>query len=266
MAERVHDRLIKTRHLLTAADNVRRYVQFTPPGDHPLPLVISLHGTDSNARENEQLTGLSRHAAEVGFILVYPEALGQPATWNIRDCELAPDDVAFMRCLIEHLCGRFDIDRERIFICGFSNGGGMANRAACSLSHIVAGVASVSGAYPYWNGCYPARPVPLLAVHGTADEVVPYAGLGDSLPPVYDWILEWAGRNGCSPHPRIERTAPHITTHTWLDRRGRFPVKLVVVEGGDHGWPEWASSLIWDFFASLSRRAVDDDNRCDQAA
>jgi polyhydroxybutyrate depolymerase len=266
MAEIIHDRLVKTRHLLTAAGSVRRYVQFVPPDDQTVPLVISLHGTASNARENEQLTGLSRHAAESGFILVYPEALGQPTMWNIRDCAFAPDDVAFMRGLIEHLCGRFDIDRERIFVCGFSNGGGMANRTACSLSQMVAGVASVSGAYPFWNGCHPARPIPLLAVHGTADEVVPYAGLGDSLPPIYDWIREWAQRNGCSPHPRIERTARHITTHTWLDRRSRFPVKLVVAEGGGHGWPEWASSLIWDFFDTLPRRAEDDGDLCDQAA
>jgi polyhydroxybutyrate depolymerase len=266
MAEKFRDRLVKTRHLLTAAGNVRRYIQFTPPADHSLPLVISLHGTDSNAHGIEQLTGLSRNAAGSGFMLVYPEALGQPTTWNIRDCAFAPDDVAFMRCLIAHLCGRFDIDRERIFVCGFSNGGGMANRAACSLSQLVAGVASVSGAYPHWNGCYPVRPVPLLAVHGTADQVVPYAGLGDSLPPVYDWIKEWAARNGCSLYPRIERTAPHVTTHTWSDRRGRASVKLVVVEGGGHGWPEWASRLIWDFFDSLPRRAEDDDDRHDQAA
>ncbi len=253
------NRLVKTYHLLTAAGSVRRYVQFTPPGDRIRPLVISLHGIDSNADEHERLTGLSHRAAESGFVLVYPEALGQPAMWNIRDCAFAPDDITFLCCLIEHLCGRLNIDRARIYVCGFSNGGGMANRVACSLSQLVAGVASVSGAYPFWNGCCPAQPVPLLAVHGTADQIVPYAGLGDSLPPVYDWIREWARRNRCSPHPKVERPAPQIITYSWLERN---PVKLVVIEGGGHDWPGWASRLIWDFFSTL----IDDDDLSDQAA
>src|SRR5439155_516486 len=62
-------------------------------------------------------------------------------------------------------------DRRRIFATGMSNGGFFASLLGCELAARLAAVAPVAGALPL-DGCVPARPVPVLLVHGRADRVV----------------------------------------------------------------------------------------------
>jgi poly(3-hydroxybutyrate) depolymerase len=60
---------------------------------------------------------------------------------------------------------------------GFSAGGGVVALMACDLAGRVASVALLSGAlYTEPGECRPARAVPVLAVHGTDDRVVPGGG------------------------------------------------------------------------------------------
>ncbi|MBU1880316.1 MAG: hypothetical protein KJ734_15315, partial [Chloroflexi bacterium] len=173
----------------------RHYLLHVPPGyaaDQPAPLAINLHGLGSNAAQQEQISGMSRLADAKTFIVVYPEALGDPATWRVG---AGSPDVAFIRDLIQHLAGQYRIDPARIYATGISNGGGMANRLGCDMADVIAAIAPVSGAYLFWQDCQPGRPVPVLAFHGTADRIVPYEG-GQGLPFVREWAETWAARNG----------------------------------------------------------------------
>ena len=63
----------------------RQYLLHLPPdlGDDPLPLVLNLHGFSATARQQEILSGMSALADEAGFIVVYPQALGDPPAWRV---------------------------------------------------------------------------------------------------------------------------------------------------------------------------------------
>ena len=65
------------------------------------------------------------------------------------------------------------IDRSRIFVSGFSNGGMFAATLGCALSDRVAAVASVAGVHllPDCRG----RPMPIIVIHGSADDMVPFS-------------------------------------------------------------------------------------------
>jgi polyhydroxybutyrate depolymerase len=207
----------------------------------PIPLILNLHGIDADAAHQEALSRMGRRAGEAGFAVACPEALDAPgwdapACWNIRAIRDDPDDLAFLRTLIERLCADLPIDPARIYAAGHSNGAGMVDRLACHLAEHVAAIGPVAGAYPLWRACAPAHPVPVVAFHGTADDVVPYDGLGDALPPIRAWAAAWAEHNGCDPRSTVTRVADRVIRETW-GGRASAPVTLYTVIGGGHDWP-----------------------------
>jgi polyhydroxybutyrate depolymerase len=252
-----NERLTVRRYTLYAGGEVRTYLLHLPAGyrpGRPTPLVVNLHGIGAAAAEQVGLSGMSRKANSAGFAVAYPEALNAPAAWNIELCAAGPDDLAFLDGLLGHLCARFSIDPARIYATGFSNGGGMTALLGCQRAELFAAVGPVAGAYPLWGGCRPARPVPLVAFHGTADRVVPYWGLGRALPPIRQWAAAWAARNGCDPLPTCTDHPPNVTEETW-NSPGGAAVTLYTIHGGRHEWPHPnasghfnATDLIWEFF------------------
>jgi polyhydroxybutyrate depolymerase len=176
----------------------------------PFPVVLVFHGLGDAAQDVEDQTGFSKKADQAGFVTVYPQALGDPARWDIA----GSSDTAFIDALLNILEKDTCVDPTRIYATGMSMGGGMVNALGCRLSKRIAAIAPVSGLYgPGWEGaCAPSRPMPVVAFHGVLDPIVPYAGrpitdpegrtAGD--PPVIaveSWAAGWATRNHCDPDP-----------------------------------------------------------------
>ncbi|MBM3694373.1 MAG: poly(3-hydroxybutyrate) depolymerase [Actinobacteria bacterium] len=228
----------------------------------PAPLVVVLHGFTRSGAEIDRTSGMSALAVEEGFVAAYPDGTGIPRRW-ISSPLLGDLDVVFFRDLVKVVSGAVDIDPRRVYVAGFSNGGGMAARLACDAADLVAAVGPVAAAYP-GGPCDPARPVPVLAIHGTADPIVPYEGLGEVLPAVEGVVAGWVARNGCAPAPTVEGVAPEVTRASWAGCGAGADVLLYRVEGGRHGWPgssdrtPWgkttdaidAAALLWEFFAA----------------
>jgi polyhydroxybutyrate depolymerase len=166
------------RRRLTIAGTERRYLVDVPaaPGDRPLPVVLSFHGFHSSARRHRWWTGWGTLARREGFIAVHPEGhdgvrlLGRSGRgWDIRPTETG--DADFVRALLDELEGDHCIDRRRIFATGMSNGGLFASLLGCALADRLAAVAPVAGAIDL-RDCVPARPRPVLLIHGRADRIV----------------------------------------------------------------------------------------------
>jgi polyhydroxybutyrate depolymerase len=233
---------------------LRDYRLFRPPAldyTKPIPLVISLHGTPSDAGVQASVSQFDDEAAKAGFIAVYPD--GCDGSWDV---DAGSYDVGFMSRVIDRLKTDFQIDTARIFIVGVSAGAVMAYRLACELSSVIAGVASVAGAMAP-NECHPVRPVSILEMHGTADLNVSYArGVAA--------IQQWTMLDGCVGDPALSQSG--ITkTSLWNQCNVGTVVRLDTVVGGHHTWfgssydpvpgePN-ANAVIWDFFSSLRTTA-----------
>ena len=95
------------------------------------------------------------------------------------------------------------VDAARVFVTGVSNGGGPTARLACDLSGRLAGVASVAGGYRTLRPCTPERPLPVLEIHGTADQVFPYGGTPrDYKASARRWLGRWRRIDGCHGNGR----------------------------------------------------------------
>ncbi len=250
---------------LVVNGQVRRYRLHIPPTykpDNAMPLVVNLHGLASNAAEQEQVSQMSAKADQIGFIVVYPEGLGNPQTWHIGSRAEADADLQFIRDLIVHLQTRLNIASDHIYATGISNGAQMSNRLGCEMADVFAAIAPVSGGYPPFQGCRPAHPVAVVAFHGTDDQILPYEGQGRILLPVREWAMAWAARNGCDPMPAVTFQQGEVTGETWGRCQKDAEVVLYTIQGRGHSWPGSnmppeittqdinATDVIWEFFAS----------------
>lgn len=250
---------------LTVNGEVRQYrlhIPSTYNPDNAVPLVVNLHGLDSNATQQEQVSQMSTKADQIGFIVVYPEGLGNPQTWHVGPRAEADADLQFIRDLIEHLKTQLNIAPGHIYATGISNGAQMSNRLGCEMADIFAAIAPVSGGYPPSQECRPIHPVAVVAFHGTADQILPYEGQGRLLLPVREWASAWAARNGCDATPSITFQQGEVTGETWSHCQEGAEVVLYTIQGRGHSWPGSdmppeittqdinATDVIWEFFAS----------------
>lgn len=232
----------------------RTYSLFVPSSADPAtpaPLVVALHSFGGTGRGFVALTGLDAPAQRLGFIVAYPDGIGEAWAYGC-DCtpvdELGIDDVAFLAALTDQLADSLSIDRARVYLTGFSQGGFLALHAACTRPGTFTGVAAVGATLLASEAgtCASGPPLPLLYILGTDDELVPYDGRasGAALLSADSATALWAGRNGCAGPPTLEAVPDTATTDdSTVDRRtyavcaGGSEVVLYTVNGGGHTWP-----------------------------
>jgi len=234
--------------------------------DAAYAVVLSFHGLNSNAVQEETLTGFSTLADKEGFIVVYPE--GVDAKWRFLGRD--DSDVLYVDAVIADLKRRFPINGRQIYANGISNGAQMVWRLACVRPGLLAAVGFVSGGYP-WIGPE-SRPSAIL-FHGTKDRLLPYNGRG-LLMPVRDFALGWAAKGDCKPEPQgqVVYQKGDATGEQWVC--GRRAVVLYTLAGKGHSWPGSAmpaaitssdinaTTAMWTFFQQCSaRQAEQGDNR-----
>jgi polyhydroxybutyrate depolymerase len=225
----------------------RQYLLHVPPsydGSSAAPVVIALHGLGASAGELRDMTALADAAGARGMVTVFPEGTGAPRGWNAEALALGADDSAFLSALLDELATTLCIDEQRVYVAGYSNGGGMALRLACEASARIAAAAVVASTYPLCRA-----DVPVLAFHGNADLVVPYEGgeapgMTGIQAPVHRATSEWARGLGCDGLPRISRAAPDVELATYENcPKGDSETLLYTVLGGGHTWPGAAIEL-----------------------
>jgi polyhydroxybutyrate depolymerase len=240
----------------------------TPVGA-AVPVVLVLHGAGQTGARMESYSGMSAVADRKGFMAVYPSAVTPHPFWNYYGDRHRPDDVHFIRILIDHIEATRCVDRTRVYATGVSNGGGMAARLGCKLSTRLAAIAPVAGGYAHLPSCRPApEPLSVLEIHGTADRTVPYWGSGpDQKGSAQGFVREWAARDGCASKPKRRRPSAHVVRLDWAGCVPGIRVRHFKIEGGTHEWPGWpatgtpprasdgvsASWEVWRFFAPLHR-------------
>jgi polyhydroxybutyrate depolymerase len=228
--------------------NIRQYKVHVPPGydpEVPTPLVFCFHGLMQNAvMFCVDGAGMVSKSDAAGFIVVMPN--GHMNRWNAGSCcatDPKLDDVALVRAIFEEVGTHVNVDLDRVYATGLSNGGFMSFRLACEASDIFAAVAPGAGALTSnelgWGdtasdfaACSPSEPVSVLEMHGTADSIVPYNLQAPSLEGI-------ARVNGCGT-TTAPAVAPVSAGDTACESYSGCPDGIEVtgcsVEGGGHAW------------------------------
>jgi polyhydroxybutyrate depolymerase len=252
----------------------------------PAPLVFDFHGLGSNMQEQSLYSRLDDQAGERGYVVITPNGQGSVLRhWSLAPATTANPDVAFTQAMLRTTNRALCIDQQRVFSTGISNGAMFSTLLACALPGRLAAIAPVAGINAT-EVCAAGTPrVSVLAFHGTADPIVPYAGgayfsgapIGRALgvptaKPVDDAAAAWAAFDGCGSPPAQSFVADDVQHLVWPDCPPSGAVQLYRVIGGGHTWPGSAAvradrlgattasidatKLMLDFFAAHPRKVA----------
>ncbi len=240
----------------------RNFIIHTPTGFTnltPVPIVLMLHGGGGNMNSAQGFTNLNSVSNTNGFLAVYPEGYGVVPSGGFSwadgrgtSADIAGiDDVGFIDKLLDYLIANYSINTNKIYICGFSNGGFMTQRLACQLNQRFAAMASLGSIMDttLFANCNPLRAIPMMFVMGTDDPLVPYTGgvMNSNPNPIVSMetlVNFWKMNNNClttSPPinlPDIDPTENStVTVFNYTNCFCNSNISFYRINGGGHTWP-----------------------------
>lgn len=243
-----------------------------------VPLVLNLHGYGSNNTQQMSYGNFKPIADTANFLILAPQgSLDQNsiAHWN-ANWGTGVDDIGFLSALIDTISANYNVNQNKIYSTGMSNGGFMSFTLAGQLSNKITAVASVTGTMSILQ--IPANtltiPMPIMQIHGTADGTVNYNGDTYFLS-VDDVLNYWIGHNNCNVTP-VVTPVPDINTadgctaerYDYINGDNGAEVVHYKITSGGHTWPGApfsagvtnqdfnASVEIWKFFNKYEKQTL----------
>ncbi len=222
-------------------------------------VIVDLHGYQEGASIHTVMSALGAFGEQHNFITITPQGTANPIPrW---DTALGSKDVHFIGDVLDNIEKTLCVNPHRIFVSGLSNGAFMTSSMACAYADRFAAAAPVAGVISDVKACKPARAVPLITFHGTADGFVAYdGGLGKdalNLPSangkgklkdnlqilklrkgltIPQQVDGWAKRNGCDAKPTETNIASDVTEFVY-NCPNNADVNFYRIAGGGHTWP-----------------------------
>ena len=257
---------------ITVGSGIRKTYTYIPVNVEKSPaLVISLHGMNQDPEYQQKQTQWNAMADKEGFIVTYP--LGNNKMWDTN----GTSDVKFVETVIKEMINQHHVDKNRIYLSGFSMGSWLGYHCLETLGDKIAAFGPVSGVdigkQPKAN-----RMVPIMHIHGTGDDVFKYTGdpshMAGGYPSIEEYVKKWAAYEGCDannpqvvrPYPSSRKTA-NATRTIYNNVNNDVEVNLISIDGKGH-WhsndPNGVNSTqeLWNFFKRhrLNQHSTPDPN------
>ena len=269
------------------------YVPSTYDGTQNVPLLFSFHGGSGYASDHMQMINMNVIADTAGFIAVYPQGAidydgadpgTTPSTSWLHKAPTTHNDVNFIAAIIDTLAYEYLVDENRVYACGYSEGGIFSYELGCRMSSKIAAFASVSGSMltdsfrsDYGFGiCSPNHPTAVLLIPGTDD--MNYHSMYNGFQPYYlsvnDIVNYWSNYNNTDLTSIITPLADinagdgsTVEKYEWKNGTNCVSVVEMKVNGGNHDWPGSfgnmdinSSAEIWDFVSKYDINGLIDCN------
>tara|TARA_B110000977_G_scaffold4113_1_gene5783 strand:- start:240 stop:1328 length:1089 start_codon:yes stop_codon:yes gene_type:complete len=281
--------------------DLREYIVYVPEGcdgTESCPLLFSFHGGSGYATEFIQTNDMRPIADTANFIAVYPQGAldfdavddgGQASPSWIHKAPTDHNDIFFIDAIIDTLSSQYFIDNDRVYACGYSEGGIFSYELGCRLNNKIAAFASVSGSMlsDYyradiygWDACLPVHATAVMLIPGTIDQNPHsnYDGFSYLDMPLYMSVEEitsfWSNYNSTDINPitiNIENTSlidgSTVERKSWINGNNCTSIQELKVIGGDHDWPGTfgnmdisATEEIWNFVSKYDINGLIDCN------
>ena len=252
--------------------STRKTLTYVPKNVEKSPaLVISLHGMNQDPEYQQKQTQWNAMADIEGFIVTYP--LGNNRMWDTSGM----GDVKFVEAIMKDMELKHNVDKNRIYLSGFSMGSWLGYHCLETLGDKIAAFGPVSGVdigkQPKAN-----RKVSIMHIHGTGDDVFKYTGdpshMAGGYPSIEEYVKKWAAYEGCDannpqvvrPYPSSRKTA-NATRTIYNNVNNDVEVNLISIDGQGH-WhsnePNGVNSTqeLWNFFKRhrLNQHSTPDPN------
>ena len=247
------DKMATKKEIINIDGKTREYYLSLPEDtSKPFPLIINFHGFLSHAIEQQEFSQMDNYAHLNGVGVIYPEGINK--SWNIgKDMMSEENDIGFVNALIDSVTSKYNIDSDRIYACGFSNGGEFSYELMCGLSNKIAAFGSVGGNFIIneKRSCNINREIPLIHIHGTKDRLAKYNGYNGYFLSTISSVDFWAKHNQLDKmvveniediHKKDRTTVEKYTFYK--DNSDTKVIHLKVINGGH----VWLGSPTFDLF------------------
>ncbi len=256
------------------------YVPASYTGSSSVPLVVNLHGYTGSSSQQENYQDFRPIADTANFIVLHPEGtgpftflLGWGAMATVAESEA---DRVFLMSLLDSIEANYNINTNKIYSTGFSQGGFMTYDLACLHGDRFAAIASVAGllSADHKSVCDPTHAIPVMHIHGTNDGLISYTGAGTEDTELL--VENWVCYNNCNPTPAIDTLTDidpadnsypihyvygggtdgaTVEFYKIVNGGHQVPSELVTSDEygvGDRNRDFTASTVIWEFFSKYS--------------
>ena len=248
----------------------REYVLHIPSsydGYSSVPLIFNFHGGGGTATGQMYISEMNLVADTAGFIVVYPQGSNYDngvSHWNsmiaTEDNKSTADDIGFVSLLIDEISSNYNIDVERVYACGYSNGADFSISLACYLSDKISAVSSVSGLMSSESDsiCNPLENTGILMFNGTSDGERPYIGIDNYYLSVDNALQYWSSYHNTDSvkiENFIDNNGNDIERYKYINSDGLSFVEHYKIINGGHDWFDLNNEgfnideIIWSFFS-----------------
>lgn len=242
----------------------RESLLFEPPGAKGRrPLLIGLHGNEGDSAWMYRHCTLGRLVHEAEWFGLFPEC----DVWSRSDPKPDHGDSRYLSAVLDRVLREFPIDRDHVYVTGFSGGGMRAYRMAALCSDRVRAIAvcgaTVGHKNPGMDQWRPdksgARPVSILHVHGKRDDTVDRRGGElDGRPGVdrvamMEGLTAWAEHVGAKEVPGAKPPVgcpSRVSTRRW--EAGKVVIQGVLDPQLAHSWAPYMNDALRVFFAEVA--------------
>jgi|TARA_B100001093_G_scaffold90822_1_gene82952 poly(3-hydroxybutyrate) depolymerase len=211
------------------------------------PIVFAFHGRGGN--NNSWVNHLINYTNSGEFIGIYPQ--GYLESWNLGPEPSNANDVEFINLIVDELQNYDNLNFDKMYAIGTSNGSGMVNKLAIETNHFkaIAPIASqLIESLPLLNS---TNPVSVLQVNGAADTTIPIDGgprLGHIFLDAYESAELWATKFNCSQNPNIIMLGQD-TLYVFDSCENEKEIRYLRIEDGEHNLPlHILFQDVWAFF------------------
>ena len=272
--------------------DMREYLLHIPKNIQPnAPLVFVLHGLGETSTRIRKYSGMNDVADKYCFVVCYPQ--GSPSTertiyttkgtyfWNVGyeiHKNETVDDIYFLKSLANYLQKKYNLNSDRTFCAGMSNGGDMNYLLGCEASDVFKAIAPIAGTMMEWvyKSCNRNNSISVLHLHGTRDMNNRFHGDIDNKDKwgayisVEKSVKFWVDKNKCMKTgidtlPDLnEEDGSFIIRERYEECNNDNEVWFYRVVEGGHEWPtkrwRWeywgnrdvnTSEEIWKFFSRI---------------
>ena len=217
--------------------------------DIDYPVVFALHG--KGGRNTSWVNQLKSFTDSGEFVGIYPQ--GHLDSWNLGTEPSKADDVAFINSIIKELENYNNLNMNKIYAIGTSNGSGMVNKLGIHTSHFKAIAPVVSQLMESMPIKDNTKPLSIFQINGAKDSTIPIDGgiaFGHNFLDALKSAELWAINFECALPPQ-KKIMNDKTIYTFIGCNDNKEIKYIRVENGGHNlrptYPNMFSD-IWNFF------------------
>lgn len=269
---------------------LREFIVVRPSGAVPAggyPMVFMVHGTGGDGEKFYNISQWVERGEKDKIVTVFPSSLAwchkekdgtvvpQLEKWVNGDlmdgyCGKTQDLITeelFFRKMVDTISSVLPVNHKKIFVAGFSNGGGMSQKLFVQASDIFSAFASNAGSFHVLDTGRTKRKVPLMYAVGTIDQAY-ITPMGISAIPFNDSCFKYLGGVVSRTLSVMDLTDQYTLyandkTRTYVfntPKPGAEPNTYIftLIKGAEHVYPNGTlhelvmADIHWEFFKTLS--------------